>query len=407
MNNINLEQEGSTMDEIQGIRLRNARDLLEVDCGAQAKVFAEKIDRSPSYVSVYFSGAEPKRITDKVARLVETGFGLDEGRLDDPTPIYTEQQIKDVKKKQSLVVASGGNVSPTNKNTMATDLQLEALLYRSNIFNSLLNVRGFNSLLNPKMRKPLALNQVSKLIYQFSKEVIGLDEYVFEQAIELAIKSVIIELEDLDYTEVLKDNDNSLMKSSSFAKTKLFKDNTSNKRFVITFVSPRYHHLAATLAEEYSKISQRNDVNQIDGAFTIIFREDEAYTGDFVPLVFNNNELSDFDLSAIKANGLIEEEIPTAFEFNTKLDTCRSGLLTITMVEVYLNHNYQNVDLGGAVSGHKTCLMDAVQHELGGKSSFNSMPITKYKGHLHNRRNRETLSIDDIAAAYHKIQDSL
>ncbi|BFT29910.1 hypothetical protein D210916BOD24_10860 [Alteromonas sp. D210916BOD_24] len=394
------------MDEIQAIRLRNARDLLEVDCGGQAKVFAEKIDRSPSYVSVYFSGTEPKRITDKVARLVETGFGLDEGRLDDPIPIYTEQQIKDIKQKQSLVAGSGSNVTPANKSTMATELRLEALLYSSNIVNSLLNIRGFNSLLNPKMRRPLALNHVSKLIYQFSKEVIGLDEYVFEQALELAITSVTSDLEGMDYTEVLNNNDNSLMKSSRFAKTKLFKDNVNEKRFVITFVSPRYSHLAVTLAEEYSMISQREDVNQIDGAFTIIFREDEAYTGDFVPLVFNNNELSDFDLSAIKANGLVEEEVPTTFKFNSKLDTCRSGLLTITMVEVYLNGIYQNFDLSGNGLEHQTCLMDAVQHELGGASSFDSMPITKYKGQLHNRRNRESLSIDDIAAAYHKIQNS-
>lgn len=72
------------MDEIRQNRLWQMRRLVKLAGGVNAA--AEKLGRSPAYVTA-IAGPNPQRnIGDKMAAVIEEAFGLQPGDLDQPPP---------------------------------------------------------------------------------------------------------------------------------------------------------------------------------------------------------------------------------------------------------------------------------------------------------------------------------
>lgn len=69
--------------EIEEIRRRNVALIITNQCAGKKSAFAEKISKTPSYVSRWFSDGKQKRnIDSETARHIEFMFGLNSGWLD-------------------------------------------------------------------------------------------------------------------------------------------------------------------------------------------------------------------------------------------------------------------------------------------------------------------------------------
>lgn len=94
-------------------RYRNARYLLFERCGGEIARFARTVQKSHSYVSAYLSEAPSKRMGEKVARMIEAAFDLEQEWLDDDRSQSWDRRLRE---------AIGGSVHPLDEEELEEEL---------------------------------------------------------------------------------------------------------------------------------------------------------------------------------------------------------------------------------------------------------------------------------------------
>lgn len=87
-------------------RYRNARYILFERSGGEIARFARSVQKSHSYVSAYISETPTKRMGEKVARMIETAFGLNQQWLDQERSQSWDRRLRE---------AIGGAIHPLDE----------------------------------------------------------------------------------------------------------------------------------------------------------------------------------------------------------------------------------------------------------------------------------------------------
>lgn len=388
------------MNDIQKNRLKNANDILRSVCEGKTKLFAERISRTPSYVSTYISGKTPKAISDKVAHTIEVAFGLPTGRLDEIAPILESTQ-----NSSNEPIFSKKPSTPNKGFNLSMFPEIQAGIAAREHVNKLINKSDLEAQIPEHLNRIGAINFVSDMMKKAAMEMdilareLRLDVMLESIAnIKKELESIGLHVESQNFAET-----NSI--SHRLCRTLLVKDQWQNKKYLITVAGLHFGYIVDTLKHEYNALINNVQLsNDIDGAFTIILRENDDVIGGLIPFVFENKELSNFD--ALKNHDKSESK-GVNINFNNTLRFVTEGILEIKSVEVLFGKKPQRVAVTlnsqGKPQPLKTIIESDCSKLLSSENTENE--IISLSGSLYRKDIREDLAIDSIAYAYQKITE--
>ncbi|MEP1445553.1 MAG: hypothetical protein ABJK37_05465 [Paraglaciecola sp.] len=385
------------MSDIQGIRLKNANDILRTLCEGKIKIFAEQIDRTASYVSTYISGKDPKPISDKVAHTIEVAFSLPSGRLDDNAPLFENKPNSNIEATPPQVIPKSLGFSLS----MFPEIQA-GIAVREHV-NNFINKSNLESHIPVHFNKIGAMNFISDMMKKTAMELEILARDIRLDVMIDSMKNLQEELETLGLHIESQNVTAADSNRSRLCRTILVTDQWSNKKYLVTIAGLKFGFIGRTLTQEYEALRNSDIIaSEINKAFTIILREEEDVIGGLIPFVFENTELSDFNIFNMNENS---QAANNTINFSDTLRFVTEGLLEIKNVKVLIGKTPKQLEVTLTSKGTphplKT-LVKSVGNEISDTENIES-EIISLSGSLFRKDIKTDLAINSIAYAYGKI----